>query len=143
MVHIDRMEIIQLLVPADGVHIGVKAGPGGKAVGGKGHPLPLGQGLDNLDLGAADVQNIELDRALHPVEVVVKSCLGTHEKGGGNPGEVHGVGQLGFKEILSGFNGHLGLQKIQLRKVLFGDDDSTGHGNSSSIGNRGITFVPL
>ncbi len=109
LVHIDGVEVIQQLIPADGVHIGVEAGAGAEAVGPQGHPLPLGQGLDDLHLGPVHIQDIKLDRALHPVQVVVKAAFWPDKERGGDAGEAQGGGKLRLKGILGGLDCHLRL----------------------------------
>ena len=49
LVNIDGVEVVQLvLVPADGVHIGINALAGVKSIALESQTLPLGQGLDHL-----------------------------------------------------------------------------------------------
>ena len=72
LVHIDRVEIVQLLVPAYGVHVRHKAVAHIEAVVVKGQPLPLCQGVHHLAVYPHG-GDVEAHRALHAVEVIVKA----------------------------------------------------------------------
>ncbi len=52
LVNIDGVYIVQVFIPADGVHIGVQAVADGEVVPLQRQPLPLCQGMDNLGIGA-------------------------------------------------------------------------------------------
>ena len=107
LVHIDGVEVVQnLLVPADGVHVGIDALAGEEAVAVECHALPLCQGLHHLGLcpGHGD---FKLHRPLHAVEVVVQAGHLLHEEGGGDPVEAQGGGEVVLKEAMQQADGHL------------------------------------
>ncbi len=83
LVHIDGMEIVGLLIPPDGVHIGVEPLPHGELVAVERHALPLGQGVDHLGVPPGG-GNIKSDRPLHTVEVVVEARWMPPQTGGRN-----------------------------------------------------------
>ena len=71
LVHIDGMDVVQiLLVPADGVHVGVETLAHMEAVALQCKALPLGKRVDHLTV-LSHTGNIELDGAFHAVEVVI------------------------------------------------------------------------
>ena len=77
------MEVIQLLVPADGVHIRHQAVAHKEVVVVEGKALPFGQGVDHLALDAHS-GDVEAHGALHAVEVVVEAGGRVHEQGRGD-----------------------------------------------------------
>ncbi len=70
LVHVDGVDVVQLLVPADGVHVGVQPGTLLELIPFQGQALPLGQGVDYLALGS-NIWNVEGHGTLHAVEVVI------------------------------------------------------------------------
>ena len=79
LVDVDRVQLIQHLVGADGVHVGVDALAGREAVVGQGHPLPLGQRLHALRAAVVQALDREGNRPLDAVEVVIDARVGQHE----------------------------------------------------------------
>ena len=120
LVHIHRVEVIQFLVPADGVHVGEQAVAGAETVLMQGQPLPLGQTVHHLgaDAGGGDVK---AHRALHAVQVVVQAQGRVHEQGGGDPLEVQRRAQLDLEGLLDHANGLLGVVKAQAGHIALGD----------------------
>ena len=66
LVHIDGVEVVGDLVPADGIHVGDQTFPHREVVVVQGHALPLGQGVDHLGLPPGG-GNVKGDRPLHAV----------------------------------------------------------------------------
>ena len=93
------MEIVQFLVPADGVHVGVQPLPHRELVAVEGQALPLGQGVDHLGVPPR-VGHVEGHRALHAVEVVVQAGGRLHKQGGGHPAQVERTAQIVLKQAL-------------------------------------------
>ena len=85
LVHITGVQVIQLLIPADCVHVGVEAFTGLKAVLLKGHTFPFGKGVDNLQGLAGKPQHIKVHGPLRAVQVVIQSAAALHEQGRGYP----------------------------------------------------------
>ena len=120
LVYVDRVEVIQLLVPADGVHVGVEAGIGAEAVALQGQALPLCQRMDDLDL-FSDIGDIKGNGAFHAVEVIVDTAALADEQRGGDAGQVELQGEFALKGILDQLDGDFGLQDIQRRAVVRGE----------------------
>ena len=100
LVHVDRVQVVQLvLVPADGVHVGVDALAGVEAVALQRQPLPLGQGLHHLRpvVGAEDIEG---HRPLIAVQVVVQAGLLIHKQGCRHPVKVQLGPQIVLKQPL-------------------------------------------
>ena len=121
LVHVHRVEIVQLLVPADGVHVGVQPLAHRELIAVQGHALPLGQGVDHLGLppGEGDVEG---DRALHSVQVVVEAAGRLHKQGGGHPAQAQGPPEGVGEQPLEQADGLLGVVQIQTGGVPLGDD---------------------
>ena len=68
------MQIIQILIPADGIHIGINAAAGAKAVALERQTFPFGETVHHLHI-TVHFQHVKLNRALHTVEIVVESRL--------------------------------------------------------------------
>ena len=111
------MQIIGHFVAANGVHIGVKPFAHFKAIFAKGISLPLGKRMNDLKIGTA--VNIEFDRALHAVEVIVEPALVGHEKRRRNADQIELSGKLFFKKVFDLFDGILGLAQGQMRMIVF------------------------
>ena len=86
------MEIVQILVPADGIHVGVQALAGVELIALQSQTLPLGQRVDHHG-GVVHGPDVEGDGALHAVEVVVEAGAGLHEEGSGDPAQIEGTAQ--------------------------------------------------
>ena len=127
LVYVDRVEVVQLLVPADGVHVGVKPLSHREMVAVEGHALPLGQGVDHLGvlLGKGYVKG---HRPFHAVEVVVEAGLGLHKEGGGYSAEVQRPGESVLKDPLQKTDGLLGVIEVEGGGVALGND-GLGHGD--------------
>ena len=122
LVHIDRVEVVQLLVPADGVHVAVQALAHMEVVVLQSLALPLGQGLDHLG-GDAGVLDVEGDLALHAVQVVVQAGGGLHEQGGRDAAQVQRRAQGVGKQPLDRADGPLGVVQVQGGRVARRQDD--------------------
>ena len=121
LIHIDGVQVVQLLVPADGVHVGVEALTHGELVAVEGHPLPLGQGVDHLCVPPG-VGNVEGDGPLHAVEIVVQAGGGLHKQGGGDPAQVQRAAQRILKQALEQANGLLSVIEVQTGGVPLWND---------------------
>ena len=114
------MDVVQLLVPADGVHIGVQAVSHGEVIALQGQPLPLRQGVDHLGF-LAHGGDIEGDRPLVAVQIVIQAGVLGDEQRGGDPLQIQGVGKLLLKGLLDVGNGPLGVIGIQGGGIVFGN----------------------
>ena len=137
LVHIDRVQVVQLLVPADGIHIGIQTATGLKAVFTQRPALPLCQRLDDLDFVFGHIQQVKLHRALHAGQVVVKTALQGDEQRGRDPFQVQSHGQIPLEIILDHLNSFLGLTHAQPGGIALGQDQLVGcHDISTPLSNK-------
>ena len=120
LVHIGGVEVVQILVPADGVHIGVQALARVELVTLQGQALPLGQGVDHHG-GVVHPPDVKGHRALHAVQVVVQAGGGRHEQGGGHPVEAQGPAEPVLEQALEQADGLLGLIDAEQGGIPLGD----------------------
>ena len=116
LIHVDGMQVVQLFIPADGVHIGIDALARVKIVAEQGHALPLGQRLHHLRVHARR-RNIKADRAFHAVQVIVQAGGGFHKQRRGHALQIQRLGQMILKSTLDQADGGLGFIKAQLRLI--------------------------
>ena len=119
LVHIDGMDVVCLLIPADGVHIGIKTLAVGKTVFFQSVPFPFCKRMDDLGIFALYAADIEAYRALHAVQVIVQTRGRLNEKGSGHTQKVQPLGEGALEEIFDGLDGNLGIVKIQIGMVIF------------------------
>ena len=84
LVHVEGVQVAQLLVGADGIHVSVDAVAGLNAVFGQGEAFPLGQRVYHFGLRVAQILDGEGYGAFHSVEVVVDTHALQYEEGCGN-----------------------------------------------------------
>ena len=129
LVDVDGVEVVDLLVTPDGVHIGKQALADVELVALQRQPLPLGQRMHDLRL-SADVRDVETDRALIAVQIVVQAGSLLHEQRRGYAAQIQRVGQIRLEIALDEFNGALQLVDGQGRVVALRDRD-LAHGEAS------------
>ena len=120
LVHVDGVQVVHVLIPADGVHVGVQAVAHVEIIALEGLTLPLGQGVDHLCLGAGGL-DAEADGAFHAVQVVVQAGGRFHEQGSGHTAEIQLAGQHVGEQTLGHADGQLGVIGIQSRAVALRD----------------------
>ena len=120
LVHVDGVGVVHLLVPADGVHIGEQALAHVEAIPLQGQALPLGQGMHHLAVDA-HVGNIEGDRALHAVQIIVQAGILIHKEGGGYPAQIQRLAQVDLEIALDELDGTLHLIGVQRRLISCGN----------------------
>ena len=122
LIHIDGVEVIHHLIPPDGVHVGEEALAGVELIALQSQPLPLGQRVDHLP-GGVYVGDIEGDRALHAVEVVIQPRIFFHKQWGGDPPQIQGIAEIHLKIALDKLNGPLHFIDRQRGFVALWDTD--------------------
>ena len=116
------MEVVDLFVAADGVHVGEQALADLEVVALERKTLPLGQRMNDLGIGA-DVGNVKGDGTLDAVEVVVQTRIFIHEQRSRNPAEIEGIAQIDLKIALDEFDGALHFIDRQRGVVVLRDID--------------------
>ena len=122
LVHIDGVEVVDLFVAADGVHVGEQALADLEVVALERKTLPFGQRMNDLGIGA-DVGNVKGDGTLDAVEVVVQTGIFIHEQRSRNPAEIEGIAQIDLKIALDEFDGALHFIDRQRGVVVLRDID--------------------
>ena len=138
LVHIDGVDIVQLLVPADGVHIGVQAVADAEIVPLQGKALPFGQGMNHLGIHT-NRGDIEGYSPLVAVQVIVQTGVLGNEQRSGHTLQVQGRGKLFLEGSFDVSNGPLGIVFIQNGPIAFGNVDLIQKIRSSPIEN--ISFI--
>ena len=74
------MDVVQLLVPADGVHVGVQTVANAEVIPLQSQALPFCQGVNDggLTVGILDVED---NGALYAAEVIVQAGCAVHKQG--------------------------------------------------------------
>ena len=116
LIHIDGVEVVHLLVAADGVHIGEQTLAGLEVVALQRQTLPLGQGMHHLAL-CAHIRDIEGHRALHAIEVIVQTRILLHEQGSRNAPQIERLPQIHLEIALDELDCALHLIGRQRRFV--------------------------
>ena len=81
LVHIERVEVIQLLVCTNGVHVGIDTVARLNVIFGQGQAFPFCQRVYHLCLCIAQILYGERHGALHAVEVIVYAETFQHKQG--------------------------------------------------------------
>ena len=122
LIHIDGVEVVQLLVPADGVHIAVQTLAHMEIVVLQCLPLPLCQRLHHLCLDAA-VLDVKGHLALHAVQVVIQAGGSLQKQRCGHAVQIQRGAQGIGKQPLHRADGALGVVQVQRGFVVCRDDD--------------------
>ena len=123
------MEVVDLLVAADGVHIGKQALADVELIALQRQPLPLRKRMDDLRLGVY-VGDVKADRTLVAVQVIVQAGGLLHEQRRGHAAQIERVGQICLKIALDEFDRALQLIDGQWGAVALRDKD-LAHGEAS------------
>ena len=123
LVDVDGVEIVERLVAADGVHVGIQPFVHLKAVLFERQPLPFGEGVHDLPL-LADGGDVEGDGAFGAAQVVVEAGVGGDEEGRGDALQAQGALEFGLEAVFDIADGALQIVAAQRGTVSFGDDDA-------------------
>ena len=109
LVHIDGMEVVQVLVGTQGVHVGIDAAARGDAELGQFQPLPLREGMDHFRRPLVQAPDGEADGPLHTVQVIVDTRSGQDRHGSGHAQQCELGGQVVLEHVLDGLDGFFRL----------------------------------
>ena len=149
LVDIERMQVAQLLVCANSVHVGINAVAGLHIVFGEGETLPLGQRVDHFGPGIAQILDGEIHSALFAAEVVVDAQTAQHKQRSRDATEAKRGGKVIGKELFDDFNALLGGVHVEQRTIVTKGNEITHErgrinrakgatGNGQMIDNRHI-----
>ena len=111
------MKVVQLLVSAYRVHVGIDAEARLNAVLRQGEPFPLRERVDNLGGPVAHVLDGERHRPLHSVEVIVDAEALQDEKRRGDTAEPELCREILLEEVLDPLDALLGVPDVEKRPV--------------------------
>ena len=113
LVYIKGMEVAQLLIGTDGIHVGIDAIARTDVVFGQCQSFPFGQRVNHFGLGIAQILDGEGNGTFHSVQVVVDTHTLQHEERGGNTAQAQFRRQVLLEKFLDLFDAHLGLFQIE------------------------------
>ena len=136
LVYIDGMQVIQhFFIAADSIHIGIQSFAHVKIIIFQGKAFPFGQGMDDLEFGAAHGRDVKGNGALITVEVIIEAAVCGDEQRCGNAFEIESCTQMPLKCLLDQFDGTLRIIDGKHGMVPFGDSHSIHNGKILSHQN--------
>lgn len=123
LVNIQRMEVVQLLIGSDGIHVGINAKAWFNMVFGQRESLPFSQRMNNFCLGVTQVLDGERHRALHAIEVIVDAQALHHKQRCRHTRQTQFGCQILLKEILDQLNALLRLMLVKQGLVMLRSND--------------------
>ena len=114
------MEVVQLFVGADGVHIGVDAVSAGNLILRQRHPFPLCQRVDDLGPLVAHIADGESHRPFDAVEVVVDAQSALDKQRRRDTPQPQLRRQALLEKVLYAFDGLLRLGESQVGLIILG-----------------------
>ena len=127
LIDVQGMEIVQILVGADGVHVGVQTFAGHKIQIGQLHALPFRQRVDDLGAHIRHRLDRKCHRTLDAVEIVVDAGSGLHEQRCGDADEVQFEGQIRLEKRFDLADGAFRLAHIQQTAIIFWNNQTCNH----------------
>ena len=120
LVHIQRVEVAQLLVGTNGVHVGIDTIPRTDVIVGQGQSFPFSQGVNHFRLGIVQVLDWESHGAFLSAQVVVDTHPLQYEKRCGHSSETQFRREVLLEELLYLFDAQLGLFHVEYRLIISG-----------------------
>ena len=121
LIDVDRVQIIEhVLVTADCVHIGIETLSGVEIIAIEGHALPFGKRLNDLRLPAG-LQNIERDRTLIAVEVIIQAAGLLQKQRRRDAKQIQIRGELILKQALEQADGLLRVINAEQALIALGN----------------------
>ena len=107
------MQVVQLLVGSDGVHVGVDAMARLNIVLSQRQSFPLSQRVYYLCFSVTQILDGKTNRPLHPIEVVVDAQSLENEQGGGDATQAQFGGKVLLKKVFYLLDAPLCLLHVQ------------------------------
>ena len=121
LIHVEGVDVVQLLIRADSVHVGVDAIAGLDAVLRKGQTLPFGKRMHYLAYLPVHILHRETHGALDAVQVVIDAGALTHEQRSRHTAQAQLGGKVHLEEILDLLDGAFRLTRVQQRGIVIRD----------------------
>ncbi len=125
LVDIERVQVVELLVGTDGIHVGDDAESLANLILGQGHTLPFCQRVYDLGAGLVHVLDGEVDGTFHAVQVIVHSQTAEHEQRRCDAPQTEFARQSGQEEVLDPLDGLLSLLQVQCCVIFLGYNQLT------------------
>ena len=122
LVDVDGVEVVDLFVAADGVHIGEKSLAGVELIALECQTLPLRQRMDDLRV-YTDVGDVEAHRTLVPIQIIIQTGILLHKKGGGHSAQIQRIAQIDLKVTFDKFDSALHFIRGQRRAISLRDHE--------------------
>ena len=122
LVDVDGVEVVDLLVAADGIHVGEKSLAGVELIALERQALPLRQRMDDLRV-YTDIRNVEAHRTLVPIQIIIQAGILLHKKGRGHSAQIQRIAQIGLKVTFDKFDGALHFIRGQRRAISLRDHE--------------------
>ena len=132
LIDVEGMDVAQLLVGADGVHVSVDAVAGLHVILGKGQALPLGQRVHHFGACVAEVFDREIHSAFFTAEVVIDAQTAQHKQRGGDATEAQCRGKIVGKKLFDNFNALLRGVHVEQRAIVVKGNEIA----HEKVGNR-------
>ncbi len=109
LVHIDGVDVVQILIGPEGIHVRVDAPAGSNAQFIQFQAFPFCQGVH--DFGACLVHPLdgEGDRPLDAVQIVIDTGAAENDHGGRDAQQRQLGGQVHLEHVFDGFDGFFGI----------------------------------
>ena len=106
------MDVVGVLIAADSHHVGVEPLSDAETVFAESVSFPFSKRVNDLR-HLSGFLYVKRYRALHAVEVVVKSRVGADKERSGDAAQIQPLGKEILEEVLDSLDGDLGLVEIQ------------------------------
>ena len=113
------MQIVQLLIAADRVHIGVDAMTRLDAVLTERHSLPFCQRLYDFHFQLVDILQSERHAAFHAIQIIIEAGFRVHEQRRGYAAQVQTICQFLLEIVFDFFDRSLALHQVDRTFVVF------------------------
>ena len=129
LVHVDGVQIIQLFVPTDGVHVREQTLAGPEPVALQRQPFPFRQGVDHLALHVHG-GDVEAYGPLVAVQIVVETGIRGYKQRSRHPPQIQGAAQVDLETVFDKFDSSLHFvhgqgRPIPLRNVHLAHTDAS------------------
>ena len=123
LVHIERMQVVKLLISTDSIHVGIDAIARFYLILRQRESLPLGQRVNHLSLRISQILDGEGHSTLHTVQVVIDTQSLQNEQRSRHATQPQFGREVLLKELLDEFNTLFRLLHIEQRFIFYRFDD--------------------
>ena len=99
LIDVERVEVIQVFVATDGIHVCVETVAGRDAVSTQFHAFPLGQRMNHLCITVAHATDGKFDSTFHTIQIIIDAGSGEDEQRGCHTAEAQRLRQFLLKAV--------------------------------------------